>query len=576
MLLRIVRTYSEFKWKMLVNLFLIFLTYSLFMVVPFFIGRITTLFANKASLDELAVWPILLGSCYIVGVIIDRVRWNWEVKHLDCLLADSIVEKSLSHMKKLSIGQHRNKHSLVTMTKLSDGENALRSFFSSLFYQILPMSMGILIALGSMCVLYPQTGLVALLFAILIVTHGVIIGRRFTKPMKNFMAFRKRVVNKSGKALIQHMGSLQIAGEHHRFCQKHLRHRVYRRRQHSTLFKSLGNYFIPCTGMSAIGRAVTLVICAYMIHLGKYEIGALAAVLAWSNHSLGQLQSTQYLFRGLSEQWADISQYFQIIDTPTDVPELDNAVHVDQIKGKVVFENVYFTYPGSDEHSLHGISLDIEPGQKVGIVGPSGAGKSTLVSLLQLAYHPQIGSIRVDGIDLMNIEHSSYRECTGFIEQTPLILSETIRENLLFGVPKSTRLNVTDKELKNVLKSVGLGSLIPRLRKKIGEDGNKISGGQKQRLAIARILLKVPDILIVDEATSAVDPTTEKLVHNALDTVSPGATRIFIAHRLSTVQDADVIVVMDKGRIIAKGKHDDLLSKCSLYEDLVTDLLLRA
>lgn len=572
---RIIKTYEPFKWKILVNIILTFSTFGFFVAIPFFVAQLINELADKPQINNLFLWCGLLGACYLGTVIFDRIKWIWEAKYLDCQLSDFLASLSLRHMQKISIGQHRNQHSLVTMTKITDGENALRAFFSSLFYQILPTSVGILVALVAMTIMYPLVGMVSLLFAIAIISHGVWLGKKFTEPMKKVSDFRKKVVAKSGKELVQHMGSLQIAGEEERYCDKHLRHRVYRKRQHEKLVIGLGTSFIPCQALSSFGRIAAITIVVYLIFKGYYEVGALAAVIVWSNQSLGMLQSTQYLFRSLSEQWADIVQYFDIMDTVTTVPEADHPIHISKIDGHIVFENVSFTYPGTSDVSLSDISFEITPGQKVGIVGPSGAGKSTLLSLLQLAYLPDLGSIRVDGIDLMNIHHESYRKCTGFIEQNPLVLSRSLKENLLFGLPQGLRNSLTGKDLEKVLKSVGLGNLVPRLNKGVGEVGNKLSGGQKQRVAIARMLLKSPDILFVDEATSAVDPTTEKLVHKALDLVSPGATRVFIAHRLSTVQNSDIIFVMDKGRIVSKGTHSELLLSNKLYARLVEDLFLQ-
>lgn len=572
---RIIKTYAPFKWKILANIILTFLAFGFFIAIPFFVGQLINELADDPQINQVSLWCGLLGVCYLGTVIFDRIKWMWEVKYLDCQLSDLLANLSIEHMQKLSIGQHRNQHSLATMTKLAEGENALRAFFSCLFDQILPTVVGILVALAAIAFMYPVAGLVSFVFAIFIVVHGIWLGKKFTEPMKKVATFRKEVMAQSGKELIQSMGSLQITGEQKRYSNKHLRHRIYRKRQHEKLMTGLGTSFIPCQVLSAVGRILTIVTVAHLIFKGQYEVGALAAVIVWTNQSLGMLQSTQYLFRSLSEQWANIVQYFNIMDTVTAVPEADHPIHLSKIDGHIVFENVSFTYPGTTDVLLSDISLEITPGQKIGIVGPSGAGKSTLLSLLQLAYLPDLGSIRIDGINLINVHHQSYRACTGFIEQNPLILSRSLKENLMFGLSQGQRDSLTDADIEKVLKSVDLGKMMSRLKTSVGEVGNKLSGGQKQRVAIARMLLKGPDIIFVDEATSAVDPTTEKLIHRALDLVSPGATRVFIAHRLSTVQNSDVIFVMDKGKIVAKGTHSELLMSSKLYARLVKDLFLK-
>ena len=572
---RILAAHKPFSGKIAVNISLVFVTYLCFLAVPFLIGKLTTSLSQGTTVAGIIQWTVALFGCFVLTIILDRVKWIWEVKKLDCQLSDHLTKNSLAHMMRLSIGQHRNQHSIVTLSKVSDGENAMKNFFNSLFYDLLPNLIGVIISITAMCILYPFAGWVTAFFSVFIVWHGVWLSMRFSKPVDSFMEFRKKVVSKSGGELVRHMGSLQIAGEEKRYSHRHLRHRAYRRRMHYKLFGGLGVAFIPSQIMAALGRVLTIGITAYMVYLGKYEVGSLVAVIVWANSSLGTLQNTQRMCRMLSEQWAEIGQYFKVMDTPTVVQEAERPIQISQIDGDIVFENVFFTYPGSEEHSLRDVSLKIEAGQKVGIVGPSGAGKSTLLTLLQLAYLPEFGSVRVDGIDLINVEHASYRDCIGFIEQQPLILSASLRENLMFGLPEGRRKTITDKELVSALKTMKLEDLIPRLNKNVGEIGVKLSGGQKQRVAIARVLLKSPDMLVVDEATSAVDPSTERLVHEALDKVSPGATRIFVAHRISTVQDSDLIVVMDKGSIIATGKHEELLENCSMYQDLVNNLLLR-
>jgi len=241
----------------------------------------------------------------------------------------------------------------------------------------------------------------------------------------------------------------------------------------------------------------------------------------------------------------------------------------------VIFDGVFFSYPGAKETSLKGVTFKIESGQKIGIVGPTGAGKSTLLSLLQIAHSPDLGSIRVDGKDLSNVDQVQYRSNIGFIEQQPLLLSQSLKRNLLFGLSKQQRMETTDKDLEGILDRLKLEGLKNRLYKNVGELGVKLSGGQKQRIVIGRILLKKPEMLIVDEGTSAVDPVTEKIIHDELDNLSPGSTRIFVAHRISTVQNADKIIVMNEGCIEATGTHDQLMETCALYQELVQNLLLR-
>jgi len=571
---RIFEIHGPFKYKFAVVVLLILISNSFFVAIPFLIGKIVTNLNEGSSGVQLITLTGCIAACYISNVLIERFRWHWEVKHLDLTVPDYISKKTISHLQTLSVGQHRNTHSLITMSKVSGGESALKNFFAMLFYNILPMIVNIVSAVIATFIFYPSVGVVILVFGLVVAIHGVKLAKVFSKPIDKLSEFRKKVVSKSGGEVIRHMDSLKIANEDDRHKNRHMRHRKHRKTMFQSVFSTMGKQFAVGQILSVLGRVFAIGLTVYMSYIGRYEVGSIVAILSWSNQSLGMLQNTSRMTRMLTEHWIDIVQYFRIMDTETDMEIVDNPIVIDSIEGKVTFDSVCFSYPGSDEETLTGASFEISPGQKVGVVGHSGAGKSTLVSILQMAYKPSLGSVRIDGIDLRNVDHKSYLSCIGVIEQSSLILAQSIRDNLLFGLSEDRRKNVTDKDLEQVLLKLKLDDLIPRLNKNAGEIGSKLSGGQKQRIAIARILLKRPDMLIVDEATSAVDAETERIVYKALDEVSPGATRIFIAHRISTVQDADLILVMDKGMIADKGTHQELFDRCDIYQNLVRNLML--
>ncbi len=273
---------------------------------------------------------------------------------------------------------------------------------------------------------------------------------------------------------------------------------------------------------------------------------------------------------GFMEQYeSGVTGFRRFLEIMDEAPESDdpNAKPLTTVHGNISFENVEFSYDGAKE-VLRGINLDIKKGQKVALVGPSGGGKTTICHLIPAFYRHTGGSIKIDGIDIRDITMESLRASIGIVQQDVFLFNGTIRENILYGRP-----NATQKEIENAAKSANIHDYIVTLPNgydtEIGERGVRLSGGQKQRLSIARVFLKNPSILILDEATSALDNTTEILIQQALDALCHGRTTLVVAHRLSTIKNADEIVVIADGKITERGPHDTLMqNEDSLYRRL--------
>ncbi|WP_252189346.1 ABC transporter ATP-binding protein [Rossellomorea vietnamensis] len=237
------------------------------------------------------------------------------------------------------------------------------------------------------------------------------------------------------------------------------------------------------------------------------------------------------------------------------------------VKGKIDLENLWFSYPGTDKQVLKGVSLSLNQGNHIGIVGTSGGGKSTLVQLLLGLYEPQQGSVMIDDKNLFDYNRNSFRQQVGVVSQETFLLNSTLRQNLLYGKP-----DATTEELDQAVEAAGLKELIFSLEEGyetiVGERGLKLSGGQRQRVAMARAILRQPPVLIFDEATSSLDGETEERVQASLEKLIPGRTTITIAHRLVTVRNADVIILLDGGVVAEKGTHEELLLKQGKYYEL--------
>jgi ATP-binding cassette subfamily B protein len=258
---------------------------------------------------------------------------------------------------------------------------------------------------------------------------------------------------------------------------------------------------------------------------------------------------------------------FQVIDNPPEIQDATGAAELGTVHGAVRFERVTFAYHGSDRPALHEVSFEVEPGQLVALVGPSGAGKTTITSLVPRFYDPQQGAVMIDGHDVRDVTLESLGENLGLVSQDTFLFHASIRENLLYACP-----DASEQQLAAAMRDAHLDEFVRSLPNGydtlVGERGHRLSGGEKQRVAIARVILKDPRILILDEATSHLDTLSEQLIQAALQGLFKHRTSLVIAHRLSTVLAADQILVLDQGRIVERGSHRELVDQGGLYAAL--------
>jgi len=299
---------------------------------------------------------------------------------------------------------------------------------------------------------------------------------------------------------------------------------------------------------------------------GGITLGTLFLFFSYMNMLYMPVQQLMQLTEIFQSSAASAERIFSIMDMPRDVTDHDRARDLERVRGHIVLENVSFKYEDG-ERVLKDINLEIKPGEMLGLVGPTGSGKSTLVSLICRFYDPDKGRILLDGLDLRDIKVKSLRQNIGMVLQETFLFEGTLRENIAYGKP-----DASDEEIIEAAKAANAHEFIMGLPDgydtEVGERGVGLSGGEKQRIAIARAILKNPPILILDEATSAVDTATELSIQQAMDRLVKGRTTIAIAHRLSTLRNADKLVVMDKGEIIEQGTHEELIARGGEYAKL--------
>lgn len=292
----------------------------------------------------------------------------------------------------------------------------------------------------------------------------------------------------------------------------------------------------------------------------------LSSFLSYANQYTKPFNEISGVITELQNALACAARLFDLIEEEPRTPDKENAYELTDPEGHVTFDNVRFSYV-EGQKLIEDFTLDVRPGSRIAIVGPTGCGKTTLINLIMRFYDVNSGSISVDGHDIRDVTRSSLRSGIGMVLQETWLRSGTIRDNITMGDP-----NATEEEIIEAAKASHSYSFIRRLPKgldtEIGEDGGNLSQGQKQLLCITRIMLCRPPMLILDEATSSIDTRTEIKIQNAFNKLMEGRTSFIVAHRLSTIREADVILVMKNGNIIEKGDHEELLKQHGFYYEL--------
>ena len=330
-------------------------------------------------------------------------------------------------------------------------------------------------------------------------------------------------------------------------------------------YKAMGQFHSGTTFITDIFNVVILIAGGLFLYDGKITFADYSAFIVSINLFLGPVNT---LIRFMEQYQSGVAGFERFVEVLDMKPEMDRdgAKDVPRLKGEIEFDDVTFAYDG--EHDvLKNIDMKIEPGQTFALVGPSGGGKTTICHLIPHFYQVEKGRILLDGMDIRDITMESLRRNIGIVQQDIYLFNASIRDNILYG-----RLDATEEEVVEAAKRANIHDYIMTLDEGydtvIGERGVRLSGGQKQRLCIARVFLKNPPMLILDEATSALDNTTEIMIQQALDELCKGRTTLVVAHRLSTIKNADAIAVISDGRILEQGTHDELLQTGGLYSQL--------
>ena len=562
---------APFKKQFLVVLGFVLIGQILALINPYILGKMTD-FLQLQNYQVVIGLVILSGIIRVVANYLDRQKAIYRLKRIFDVIENYIGEKGFEKYLAISIGQHHQGHSHLKNTAISNGRTAMRNTMLNTLDMILPSLIQIVLLISSISLLSPILGMTA--FTILAV-QLIMAWRLNTKMFEGLKALTKissEYAKQKGE-LFSNVELILSNGQSTHAVSLFKKDNDTHHEKRVTFWRPYWEKISQITLFGNVGQYVLFGITIGMIYSGHFSVGIFLTMTWWINSLFGCTKELSLAQRQTLQDLVDIDIFFQAIETESLIPDTSNGYAPDTISGDILFDEVSYAYPKKDQSTggkeiLKNISFSIVTGQTVGIVGRSGSGKTTLLNMLRRYFDPSKGAIYIDGIPLTEYNLSHLLGRIGSVSQDILVFDKTIRENILFAVNRA----VSDEEIFEVLEKAQLHVFVKRLPlgldTYIGERGIRLSGGERQRLAIARAIIKNPDIFIFDEATSSLDSENESLIHEAIKVASQGKTTIIIAHRLSTVRNADRILVMKEGEIVGQGTHEYLIATCDEYRTL--------
>jgi len=537
---------------------------------PYILGReIVSRYILRGDLEGLkAIIAIFIGI-QVANWVANTVRMYGLGKIGQSLLF-RIREKVFEHLQELSFSFFDRSDTGDLISRVTNDTDAIGEAFTSGLIQVASDILILFMTVAVMFSINVQLSLASMIVVPMIVAIAIIFNSKFRAA---YQMQRTRISNVTSKLQESISGIREIQSfTRERDAMKEFRNANLENFQANLrATKVWGTFFPTIQLMQAIGISIVILYGGWLSlngALGPVEdaVGTLITFTLYVGMFFGPIFDLTNFYNTIQSAFAAAERIFEILDVEPEIKDSKDAVEIPKVRGEIEFRNVTFGY-NSKQPVLHNISFHIKPKETIALVGPTGAGKSTIVKLLCRFYDPQKGQILIDGYDIKKIKRKSLRKQMGIVLQETFLFSGTIMDNIRYGRP-----DASDEMVMAAAKLVGAHEFIERLpdgyNTKIGEGGAGLSAGQKQLVAFARALLRNPAILILDEATSSIDPYTDLLIRKAMKLLLKDRTSIIIAHRLSTVRDADRIFVIDGGRIVEEGTHEDLLRKGGLYSRL--------
>lgn len=579
--------------QLLVVLILMSVQVALMSVFPIAFGHLIDGVTHQLGFQivlGVSLWAIVAFARTILGYI----REYFETNHLEYQLSNHMNQVSLKKFLDISIGEHNLGHSIVKQSVMNKGETAISGFINMFVYDVVPTAVQIIVSITLVLIYVPIIGMIALAAITVFLGFSLKYNLRFIPRFRDLDTTNNRTSKQRGE-FVTHVQTVQVNAQEPRAQSESYDAYMLYTKEGRSLWSQYFNWFYGGQLFINVTQVVAIALPAYMTYKGMLSITLFVASYMWIGSVLGNMNQISNMQRNLARTIAPMLKYFAFLDYVSSIRIPEHPVKLDGFKGRIVFDNVSFTYnkrgdtvkdevlEGGSENvlqqvaALKGISFILEAGKRYAFVGKSGSGKSTTVALILRAFDPQSGSVSIDGVNLKDVDYRELREHIGLVPQDVILFDGSLRYNVTFGLGNKAQ-GVTDTDLERVAEQSRIAEFAHTLEKgwdtMIGERGVKLSGGQRQRVGIARALIKNPEVLIFDEATSSLDTENEAQIRESIHQASTGKTTVIIAHRLATVKDVDTIIVFDDGNIVGMGSHDELLKQNTYYQRLVKNQMI--
>ncbi len=505
---------------------------------------------------------LMIGSYVILSIFEyfeTTIAVRGEIKishHLYLLIYQKLID--------LSLGYHEKENTGAKLSKIEHGINKVQYLMEATLWHLIPPLIKIVTSFGFLMLIDYRMAISFLVIIPLFVWVTFSLNNRISPIHKKIRKGIDNVYGKLGQS-IYNIKTVQSFVQEKREINTAKRGIVNIIANQFQFVKILFSFDFLRFNLITLGNLLVIVLGVYLGYRGEITAGELVVFINVANNVYYSLYGLTRVVDNVVEAKVGIERMFKILEAKETIIENKNAQKIDLL-GKIEFQNVCFDY--GEGSILKNVNLAINPGQTIALVGPSGGGKTTVAKLLYRFFDVKSGAIKIDGVDIRELDLEHYRTQLGIVTQDIDIFNDTVARNIAYGKPDA---NLT--QIKKAAQMANAAEFIEKLKKKyqtiVGERGVKLSGGQRQRIGIARALLMNPKILIFDEATSSLDANSEKVIQDAIKKIIKNRTTVIIAHRLSTIKNADKIYVIDKGQIMESGTHEQLIKKSGLYKKLI-------